>query len=440
MPARWGLPRTILTVLWPLVLVNMTVPSTPLTWFLVAGLAVYVIVAFVRGRWQMRLVAIGLSAAIVGICTMFGSWATIPAGVEKGLIFVAFLSTIVLLRATAEQRPEIVAARALFTSLDKDRRGGGVLIGTHLLGAVLIVGVFALLAPILGRDAPEEERKDVALSTMRGMSLAVLWSPFFVATAVASQYLPEVRLWQILPMGLCFAVLGLLIAYVMFNRAGGIANLWQSLISLRPILPPVMVAALLVVLLTALTPLTTLHALVFGMPVLCVASLLAAGRDRLIAGIRGAGAGLGHLGPEICLLTLAVTLGLVLENALAETDLLVWLKGLDLAPRSIIAVMMGAMVLAGLAAIHPIVTGTVLLVLFTSFPTGVADLVLMESMLFGWGMGTLISLSSVTVATGSAMFAIAPERLVVKENMMLIVVFGAASVFILDAINRLLTG
>ncbi len=176
------------------------------------------------------------------------------------------------------------------------------------------------------------------------------------------------------------------------------------------------------------------------MPVLCVASLLAAGRDRLIAGIRGAGAGLGHLGSEICLLTLAVTLGLVLENALAQTDLLVWLKGLHLAPRSIIAVMMGAMVLAGLAAIHPIVTGTVLLVLFTSFPTGVADLVLMESMLFGWGMGTLISLSSVTVATGSAMFAIAPERLVVKQNMMLIVVFGAASVFILDAINRLLTG
>ena len=94
-PARWGLPRTILTVLWPLVLVNMTVPSTPLTWFLVAGLAVYVIVAFVRSRWQIRLVAIGLSAAIVGICTAFGSWATIPAGIEKALIFVAFLSTIV---------------------------------------------------------------------------------------------------------------------------------------------------------------------------------------------------------------------------------------------------------------------------------------------------------------------------------------------------------
>lgn len=439
-PARWRWPQFLIAALWPLQLLNLAAPLEPLAWALIAGLALYAVISFLRGRWQMRLLSIALGTVTVGICAWFDSWRMIPAGIEKTLIFVAFLCTIVLLRATADQRSEIAAARAMFTALDRNQRGGGVLIGSHVLGSVLIVGVFAVLAPILGRDAPEDERRTVALSAIRGMSLAVLWSPFFVGMAVASHYLPSVRLWQIMPLGLGFAALGLLIAYFMFNRAGGPGSLWRSLASLGPILPPVAVAALVVAVLTAVTPLTTLYALVFGMPVLCIAVLLATGPGKLGAGARGLASGIGHLGPEICLLTLAVTLGVVLEDALGRTAILAWLIGLQLAPLAIIAVMIGGMVLAGLAAIHPIVTGSIFLVLFTSFQTGVADLVLMQAMLFGWALGTMNSLASVSIATGSAMFGIAPERLVVRGNLILIVVFGAVSVFILGAINRLLVG
>ncbi len=432
--------QALIVLMWPLELFNLALPSPPLSQLLAAGLAIYVGAAFIRGRWQTRVLVLVLASVIAGFCAAFDSWHAIPRGIEKTLIFVAFLSTIVLLRATAEQRHEIAAARALFTSLDRNRRRGGVLIGSHLLGSVLIVGVFAVLAPILGRDAPENERRDIALTAIRGMSFAVLWSPFFVAMAVASHYLPAVRLWQIMPMGMVFAAFGLLIAWFMFSRTGGLTALGQSLASLWPIMPPVAVAALLVVLLTAVTPLTTLYALVFGMPVLCVITLLAMGRGRLTQSARATAEGLGRLGPELCVLVLAVTLGAVLEDAMARTNILAWLQELRLAPLATIAVMTGGMTLAGLAAIHPIVTGTIMMVLFTSFPTGVADLVLMESMLFGWALGTMSSLASVSIATGSAMFGVAPETLVVKENLILIVVFGTASVFILGGINRLLVG
>lgn len=432
--------QALILVMWPLELLNLAFPSAPLAQLLAAGLAIFVAVAFLTGRWQIRVLVLVLAAVTAGFCAVFDSWQVIPRGIEKTLIFVAFLSTIVMLRATAEQRPEIAAARSLFTSLEQDRRRGGVLIGSHFLGAVLIVGIFAVLAPILGRDAPESERRDIALTAIRGMSFAVLWSPFFLGMAVASHYLPAVRLWQIMPMGLAFAALGLLIAYFMFSRTGGLAMLGQSLASLWPIMPPVAVAALLVVLLTAVTPLSTLYALVFGMPVLCVVTLLVMGTDRLKDSARMTVEGLGRLGPELCVMTLAVTLGAVLEDALGRTEILAWLKGLHLAPLATIAVMTGGMTLAGLAAIHPIVTGTIMMVLFTSFPTGVADLVLMESMLFGWSLGTMSSISSVSIATGSAMFGVAPETLVVKENLILIVVFGTASVFILGGINRVLAG
>lgn len=435
---RW--PQFLLTAMWPLELVYLANPWQPLKWVLIAGLALYVSAAFIRGRWQTRILVLILAAFTAGICAAYGNWRLIPAGIEKTLIFIAFMSTIVLLRATAEQRPEIPAARAVFTALKEGERGGGVLIGAHLMGSVLIVGVFAVLAPILGKDAPEAERRNVALAAVRGMCLSVLWSPFFVAMAVASNLLPSVRLWQIMPVGLGFAVLGLSIAYVMCDRAGGLRILWRSFTSLKPILPPVAVAALLVVLLTAVTPLSTLYALVFAMPLLCAATLLAMGGSRFTNAVRDTANGLGNLGAELCLLTVAVTLGVVLEDALGKTEILAWLEGLQLAPLSVIAVVVGGMTLAGLLVIHPIVTGTILLILFTSIPTGVADLVLMEAMLFGWGLGTMISLGSVSIITGAAMFGVPPERLVAKENMMLVVVFGTPSVFILDGINRLLVG
>jgi hypothetical protein len=439
MARRFNL-RPVVAAMWALEIFHLALPNPLTRATLMAGLGLIVAMVLLRARWQTRLLSATLFAAIAALCTIYDVWHAVPAGVEKAFVFIAFLSTIALLHATADQRPEIAAARTLFTALPRQRRGGGVLVGAHVLGSVLIVGVIALMAPILGRDAPEDERLNVLVATMRGLCLAVLWSPFFVGMGVASHHVPSVRLWQIMPLGLGFAALGLITAYLMFDRAGGLGGLWRSLASLAPILPPVGLAALSIVLITAVTPLSTLHALVFSMPVLCIAALAFMGRDKLAAAVKATYGGLGGMGPELCILTLAVTLGVVVQAALSQTEILAWLQGLQLGPLAVIAVMIGGMTAAGLLAIHPIVTGTVLLVLFTSIPTGVADVVLMEAMLFGWALGTLISLSSVTIATGSAIFSIPPERLITKGNIMFSVVFGTLSVFILGWLNTYLAG
>ncbi len=124
----------------------------------------------------------------------YDQWAAIEGGLTRAAIFPAFLATIVLLRATADQRPEIGVARRLFTALDRERRDSGLVVGGFLVGSILQVGVFAIMAPILGRDAPASERREVFVAAMRGMALVPLWSPFVVGMAVASQYLPKVPL------------------------------------------------------------------------------------------------------------------------------------------------------------------------------------------------------------------------------------------------------
>ena len=69
-------------------------------------------------------------------------------------------------------------ARNLFQSLSADQKSGAFLIGGHLVGALLVVGAMAVLAPIQARDATDQGHRAAAEASLRGMCLAPLWSPF----------------------------------------------------------------------------------------------------------------------------------------------------------------------------------------------------------------------------------------------------------------------
>jgi len=425
--------------LWALGLVRILMPIKALDAPLGALLVVFVIVALFRAGWQNRALCLALAGATAGLCAAYDLWRVIPDGIAKGAIFPAFFGTIVLLRATADQRPEIAVARRLFAGLDPARRGGGLIVGANLLSAVLQVGMFAILAPIVGRDATDDDRRRVFLLAMRGMALTPVWSPFVVAMAVANHYLPAVQLWQIMPLGIGLTLTGFVISIGIFDR-GGPGDLWRALKTLAPIVPAVAVAAMIVVGMTALTPLSTLESLVLGMPLPCLLAIAHAPAGDLRAALRATGEGLTRIGPETSLLCFAMALGVAFEAALPRTGLLERIGALALSPTAIIFIVIFGMNLAGFLAIHPIVTGTMLLVVFTALPTGVADLVLMQAMLVGWGLCTAISLGSLAVVTGAVMFNLPPTRLISPGNIAYVTVTSAAFALILALLNGLLAG
>jgi len=438
--AHRGVNRGMLLLaatLWALGLIRILMPFEALEALLGALLVVFVSVALFRTGWQNRILCLALAGATAGLCLVYDIWRVIPDGIAKGAIFPAFFGTIVLLRATADQRPEIAAARRLFAGLDPTRRGGGLIVGANLLSAVLQVGVFAILAPIVGRTASAEDRRRVFLVAMRGMALTPVWSPFVVAMAVANHYVPAVRLWQVMPIGIGLTLVGFAISIAFFDR-GGIGDLWRALRTLAPIVPAVAVAALIVVGMTALTPLSTLEALVLGMPLPCLLAIVHAPAGDLGAALRATGDGLTRIGPETSILCFAMALGVVFEAALPDTGLLDWIGSMALSPASVIFIVIFGMNLAGFLAVHPIVTGTMLLVVFTGLPTGVADLVLMQAMLVGWGLCTAISLGSLAVVTGAAMFDLPPTRLISPVNIAYVLVTSAVFALILTALNRFL--
>ena len=81
-----------------------------------------------------------------------------------------------------------------------------------------------------------------------------------------------------------------------------------------------------------------------------------------------------------------------------------------------ILIVIMTMNVTGLVGMHAIVTGTLLLVIFTSVPTGVADLVLMQALLIGWDLCSGISIASLMVAVGATMFGIPPTELITRAN------------------------
>ena len=429
----------LLVVLWAGAIVDMAWPVAETV--AVAALAAYVVLALVRGSRQARWLCGALAGAIVAFAWTFGVADAALAGTKRALVFAAFMPTIVLVRATAELRPEVAEARRSFANLEPEHRAGGILFGCHVLGSAISIGVFGLLAPIIGTDGAPESRIGIVRIAVRSLCLGAVWSPFFVSVVLASQYITTVALWQVMGLGLPFAALALMISFfVLGDGAGGLAALRRSLASLVPIVPTVALAAVVVAAISGLAGLTTLQAIVLGIPPLCVAGLLPLGASRLGEAWRATWRNLPDVGGEIGILVLAVALGAVFEAALAASGIAERAAALGLEPFAAIAIIVAGMSAAGLLGLHPIISATVMLVVAMGLPIELADIVLMQAVLIGWALGAMISFSGVSVITAAALFEVSPWRVIFGRNIVFVIVFGGVSILILGFLNRAFVG
>jgi hypothetical protein len=425
----------LLILIWVTVLVRLASPGVVPTEFVAALMGLYVLFSLPRLRRQTQILCGVLAAVTLVLAAAFDGWAAIPRAADGASIFAAFFGTIMILRATADRRPETANARRMFTDLDRGQQTGAFLVASHVIGALLVVGVMALLAPILGRDATPADRRSAAENCQRGMCLAPLWSPFWIAMAVAYQHLPLVPLWQIMLLGLPMAVAGLLLSHIMFARGVGLVALWRAILALRPIMVPVALCAAVITLLTSFTGLSTLQAVAVAVPPLCAAGLIVLGRRAASSAAASAYHGLANVGDEIVLMTVALALGRVLELVLAEFGVIAWIAAQNLPTLWLIALTVVGMTLTALIGVHQVVSMTVILVLLGPLQSGLSDLVLMESALVGWAFASMVGVSAVSVAMAGSMFRVPMEQLVIGANLKFVAVYGVAIILALWAVN-----
>jgi hypothetical protein len=437
-PARLPFDDYVFFVLWTAATVRIIWPHPQLDLASGIVLLIYVALSFRRIRRQLQILSLLLALAALGLAEWFAAWAALWQGMEKAVIFAAFFGTLTLMRATADLRPEIGQARELVAPLSAGARTSGLLVGTNVLGTALVVGVMPIFAPIVGQETSYEVRKSAAEACQRGMCLAGLWSPFWLAMAISTEHLPDVPLWQIMLLGLSLCALGLAVAQLMYTPEVGITALWRALRAFSPVLPPVAFAAAAVLGLKSITPLTTLQCLVVGIPVLCMGGLLSQGIDHLRRAVGQAARGVGTVRGEIALLSCAFALGKVLEQALETGGVGAHIVALAPPPIAVIATVVVGMTLLGLAGIHQVVTVTVMLVLFGTLPIGVSDLALMQAGLLGWAFSSMTGLSAVSVAAASTMFNVPLERIAYGPNIRFVILFGLLGIAIVTGVNSMM--
>lgn len=432
-PARPPLTDSLLALLWLAALVRIFWASPVFAAVSGGILLLYIALVFARIRRQIQILFAILGALAIALALWLDGWAALWYGVEKSVIFAAFFGTLTLLRATADQRPEISRARRGVERLRSIERDSGLMVGTNILGSILIVGVMAVFAPIVGRDAPAGTRLAAAEACQRGMCLACLWSPFWVAMAISYEHLPQVPLWQVVVLGLSLNAVGLVMAQFLYTRGVGLAGLGRALAAFLPVLPPVALAAAVVLALKAVTPLGTLQCLVLGVPVLCLGALSVQGDMRRAAA--QSARGMGAIRGEISLLTAAMALGQVVVVALEASGFGAWLAALSPPPWTLFLMAVAAITVPAFAGVHQFVTATVMLVLFGTVDFGVDPLYLMMSVLLGWAFSSMTGLSAVSVAAASAMFSVPTEKVAYGPNIRFVAAFGAVGIVILAVVE-----
>ena len=432
--------RALMLALWGLGIVQIFVDSAPLAWLMVAGLGVFVVMAVPGSALFNRAIAAVAALVIVVIGTLGGDWQPVREGLLFSLVFVAFLPTLQLVRRTLEASPEVAASRAVFAAMPERERRTGVMTGSHLLGSVLTLGVFAVMAPLAPPGADEAARRRLALATVRGMGLAILWSPFSLGMAFALTVRPELPLWQAMAAGLVLAASGMAVAVPMFDRGGGVRGLARALAGFRPLALPLLGAMAVVVALASATAFSNIQAVVLGMPVLCLLWLLGRERRAIAPTLRATYGGLNRLGDEFMLFVAAVTLGKVLAALPAFVGLFTAPAFLALPTPAILAAFMALAFVLPFLGLHPLVSAGLLFAILSALGDRLADIVAVQIFLFGWATGTTLSIASMQMTVASSLFGVPLGRLLFRENARFMAAFAVPALLLLAGANWLLAG
>ena len=135
--------------------------------------------------------------------------------------------------------------------------------------------------------------------------MSILWSPFFVATAVATQWVKGVEAWHTLLLGSVMAAIGALLAHLMFNRELDLDCWRRAMGRLTPILVPVAALVGTVVAISSLAGIGSLLAVVLVVPLMCFGYLFLYRPNQIGTVIGELVRGAGRMGDEVVIMTVS---------------------------------------------------------------------------------------------------------------------------------------
>ena len=418
--------RWLVVILWlsqiTMLLTGLAGIKVMMPWLL----AIYLITIFQSVRTGTRRLTCALLAVAILLCWYSQTLAHAWQGLVFATAFPAFLGTMALLRATALVHPTVQDIRRQVSELRASDRESGFMIASHFLGAVVTAGTFGIIAPLAPANSTEHDRHALAIACLRGVNLAVFWSPFFVGMAVVTHYLPELPVWQIALQGglMAFAAYAILL---LPGGAEGRRGLVRAIGYMMPLAPPVLILAVLVIGISGLSGLGALDTVFLTVPPLIFGYLLFQPRAARGQAMRGCWQSLTLIKDELLLVSVVGVLSLSLANAPGADALVYGFMSIGLWPPLAAACMLVFILLLAMSGVHPMASASVILALLSQ-DGPLSQLTLAAIGLLGWGLGTIVSPGSITVLIASNLFDVLPGRLVFSRNLFFVFGFGILAV------------
>jgi hypothetical protein len=401
-------------------------------------LGVLMAMALPRASRHIQILFGLITLATTAVILRSGNPETIVSSLASAAVIAAFLPTLIVIRVAVESSPTIPRIRERVSDMDRSERMAWMTSGAHMLGSILTLGYVSVQRPMLPRDLDADEALRLAECGTRGLGLAVVWSPFFVATAVASQLVPGVPAWQMIVIGLGLAAIGGLVAHLMFNRKLGFAGLVRALRRLLPTVPPTLILVGSVAVCSSITGWSGLQSVVLMVPLLCVGFLLWQAPRRIGEALRRIVEGSGRMGDELLFMTGSMVFAGSIAGAQLPDEFRQILLGLVEWPGLLILAEVATIVVLGAIGVHPMITASMLIPATMLLEAPIAAPILAQIVVLAWSLNSTTSAWTLPVVVTSSVFGLPLRALVLGRNIAFIIVFGPLACAALALLNRLI--
>jgi len=395
-------------------------------------------VALTLSRLRRDTILILLILVVVG-WSLLDHWPSSDEWRQAGryvLIFTALLPTMALVRATASTMPSVRRTQQALAELPASASASGFHLAANIFGSVINTGSLAILSAAVPPDADAERRRLAAESALRGMVTAAAWSPFFVAFAIGQAFTGKTNSWIGLAIGAVTTILFALVSLPLLNKDFSLARLVAALRCMKPVMMRLIIVLGTVLAAAIIFDFTALSAVVVVMPVLVavqfmrhpgsVATILADTKQSMTA-----------TADDILIISMAMLIGYFATRTGAFSALVASIyDGVIPGYVAIILTPLG-MMLASVVGVHPVISSTALLAVFSGGHSDAHPALLMQAHLIGWGAGTMSSVASLSVITCANLFKVPSRQLVLGPNLWTALAYALAGGIILSLVNLL---
>jgi hypothetical protein len=428
----------LFVALWLLVVVDLGLRSLALRHLAEGVLALLILLAMLKASPHIRLLAAVLLVATGMLMWRAADWGVIERGLGAALAVGAFLPVVALVRTTVHASPTVPAIRERLGVMSAAERRTWMTGGAHLLGSILTLGYVSVQRPMLPREIDEAERTSLAECGVRGLGLAITWSPFFVASAIAGQLVRGVAAWQIVALGLALAAIGGVTAHLMFNRGLDLRSFLRAVARLEPIVGPTALLVGVVVVASGAMGWNVLQSVIVVVPACCAAYLLVFARGHASRAVPDVAASAGRMGDEVLIMTASMVFGAAMAGMAIPDGLAEWIRSLDDRAWVVIPLSVLSIAVLGIVGLHPMVSASLIVPACIALRLPIADVVLSHIVVLGWALSSTVAVWTLPVVMTAGAFGVPVRRLAFGPNLRFVAVFGLAAVAALVWLNAVL--